>query len=132
MMAHSERVLAEDAEAADSCPIELVTENGHSIIRSWEINDEPAPTSGPYAFVIRTPNGLRETVYVEIALEIPTQIELHTCGRILRSNSFWIFCAERHLAAHLAEHDNCPRDGRLRVETLTLADMNLSIRWERT
>jgi hypothetical protein len=131
MTAQSERVLA-DAETTEFCPIELITERGHSIIRSWEINDEPAPARGPYVFVIRTLDGLKETVFVEIAEEVTTQIELHTRGRILLSNSFWIFCAEGHLASHLAEHNKCPQEGRLRVETLTPADMNLSIRWERT
>ena len=131
MTAQSERILA-DAEATESCPIELITEHGHSIIRSWEINNEPAPARGPYVFVIRTPDGLNESVVVEIAEEVTTQIELHTRSRILLSNTFWIFCAERHLASHLAEHNKCPQEGRLCVERLTPADMNLSIRWERT
>jgi hypothetical protein len=131
MAAQSERVLA-DVELSRTQPIELVTENGYSIIRSCEINDEPPPTQGTYSFVVRSPDGLQRAVIVEITTKLVRAIEIHTGGRILLSNSFWIWCAERHLALHLWEHDECPRDGKLRIEVLAPADLNLSIRWERT
>lgn len=131
-MAAQRETVRPDAEASESRPIELITENGHSIVRLWELNDEPAPTDGSYPFVVRPLDGEPETVVVEIASEAIVEIELHTRGRILRWNSFWIFCAERHLAAHISQHDACPRDGKLRVQALTPTDLNLSIRWERT
>lgn len=131
MAAQSERVRP-DADASESRPIELITESGHSIVRLWELNDEPAPIDGSFTFVVRTLDDAPENVVVEIAREVMVEIEVHTQGRIGSSNSFWICCAERHLADYLSQHEACPRDGSLRVETLTPADFNLSIRWERT
>ena len=131
MAAKSERVLP-DAELSQTQPIELITENGHSIVRSWEINNEPRPTQGPYSFIVRSPAGRQDTVIAEIKTELVREIEIHTRGRVLPSSSYWAWCAERHLATHLWENDECPRDGKLRIETLTPADLNLSIRWERT
>jgi hypothetical protein len=131
MAAQSERVRP-DADASESRPIELITENGYSIVRLWELNDEPTPTGSSFTFAVSAVDGAQESVVVEISKEAIVEIEVHTRSRILSSNSFWIFCAERHLAAHLLEHGDCPPDGRLRVETLTPADFNLSIRWERT
>lgn len=131
MAAQSERVRP-DADASESHPIELVTENGYSIVRLWELNDEPAPTDGSFKFMVSALEGAQETVVVEVAKEAIAQIEVHTVGRILRSSCFWIYCAERHLASHLSQHGESPRDEGLRVETLTPADLNLSIRWERS
>jgi hypothetical protein len=131
MAAQSDQIWP-DADASKSRPVELVTENGHSIVRLWEINDDPVPTHGPFTFVVRACDGPQKTVVVEIARATIVEIEIRTRGRILSSNSFWICCAEKHLAAHLSKYDECPGDGRLRVETLTPADLNLSIRWERT
>ena len=130
MSAQSEIVL--DNAEANIRAIELLTENGFSIFRLWEIETAPHPTGGSYEFLVRTADGIERKLLVEITHEVVSQIEIHTGGRILLSNSFWIWCAERHLATHLSEHDECPRDGKLRVETLTPADLNLSIRWERT
>jgi hypothetical protein len=131
MAAQSERVRPE-TEASESRPIELITENGYSIVRLWELNDGPAPTQGSFTFVVSALEGAQEIVVVEIAKAATVEIEVHTLGRILSSNSFWICCAERHLASHLSQHDECPQNRRLHVETVTPADLNLSIRWERT
>ena len=131
MAAQSERVRP-DADA-ESRPIELITENGYSIVRLWELNNEPVPIGGSFTFVVSTfDDGAHRPVVVEIAEAAIAKIEVHTQGRILASNSFWIFAAERHLAAHLLKYDSYPQDGSLRIETLTPADLNLSIRWERT
>jgi hypothetical protein len=111
-------------------PIEFLTENGFSIFRRWEIEGTSDPDRGEYEFSVRDPDGSERLICVEISHELVTQIELHTHLRIRLSSSFWIYCAERHLAAYLSEHDENPPDGKLRVGTLTPDDWNLSIRWE--
>jgi len=45
-------------------------------------------------------------------------------------STYWICCAERHLAEYLWKNNNYPPDETLRVEQLTLEDLNLGIRWE--
>jgi hypothetical protein len=131
MAAQSERV-ATEANASNNRAIELVTDNGYSIIRSWERHHEDSPRCGPYQFIVQSVDGPAQTIAVEISLAVLAQIELHTCGRLSTSNSFWICCAEKHLTTHLLENGECPRFGKLLVDTLTPSDLNLSIRWERT
>jgi len=131
MAAQSERVVPEPSESKIR-PIELFTENGYSIVRQCEIEGAPIPTEGRYEFLVHDTDGVERELLVEIDREVVIQIEVHTRGRILLSNSFWIYCAERNLATHLVEHDDCPVEGKLCVNQLTPHDLNLSIRWERT
>jgi hypothetical protein len=131
MAAPSERVVP-DADAVRIHPIEFLTENGFSILRPWETDGTSPPDTGRCEFLVRKPDGVERKVLVEIADELVTRIAIHTCGRVLLSNSFWICCAESHLADYVWEHDGFPPDGSLRIARLTPRDMNLSIRWERT
>jgi hypothetical protein len=78
---------------------------------------------------VRKPDGVERKVLVEVAADLLTRIEIHTCGRVLLSNSFWIFSAERHLANYVWEHDDCPADNSLRIEQLTPEDLDQATRW---
>ena len=131
MAAQSDRVVL-DADVAKIRPVEFLTENGFSILRPWEIDGTAPPNDGRCEFLVRNPDGLERKVLVEIAADLVTRIAIHTCGRVLLSNSFWICCAERHLADYVWEHDEFPPDGSLCIARLTPRDLNLSIRWERT
>jgi hypothetical protein len=131
MAAQSERI-ATEANVSNNRAIALVTDNGFSIIRSWEQYHEDCPRFGPYKFIVQSIDGSEQTIAVEISPAVLFQIELHTRGRLSTSNSFWICCAERHLAEFLWQHNGCPRDGKLCVDALTPGDLNLSLRWERT
>ncbi|HKP38146.1 MAG TPA: hypothetical protein VJT71_14910 [Pyrinomonadaceae bacterium] len=131
MCAQSQRVVV-DPDQSKVRPIEFLTENGFSIFRRWEIEGTPAHVEGGYEFLVRDTAGKESVTFVEIADDLFTQIEILTCRRILRTNSFWTSCTERHLASYLAQSNAGPPNGTLRVETLTPDDLNLSIRWERT
>lgn len=111
-------------------PIEFLTENGFAIIRSWEIAGCPVPTDGCCCFVVRDPSDIEAKVTVEIARPLITETAGHTRGRIQPSSSFWICCAERHLAAYIAEHDACPGTNQLRVECLDCEEIMLALHWE--
>ena len=113
-------------------PIELVTENEFSILRLWEIDREPPPTAGNYTFLVRNPLSLERQITVEIADALIVDIELKTTRRIRSGNTYWICCAERHLATYVWENDCSPPDQRLRVECLTPRDINLANRWGTT
>lgn len=133
MAAQSERPEL-DTSPANTRPIELVTENGFSILRSWEIDRVPPPITGKYLFLVGNPDGLERPreITVEIDDDAVARIERHSRNRIIPGSSFWIYCAERHLTTYLWEHDECPPNGRLRVEQLTAEDFDLSIRWKTT
>jgi hypothetical protein len=131
MAAQTESVVP-DSDQSKFQPIEFLTENGYSIFRQWELDHGPTPKTGSFAFSVCSEDGRQRNVIVEIADDLVTRIHLHTRGRILLSNSFWIYCAERNLATYLVDHDECPDEGKLCVNQLTPRDLNLSIRWERT
>jgi hypothetical protein len=117
---------------AEHRPVELITENGFSIMRSWEIEHVAPPVDGGYRFVVRGEEGSERTIIVAVTAEVVTQITLRTCGRIRLSNSFWIYAAERHLANYLEEQNDYPAGDNLLVEDLDSEDCLLALRWETT
>src|SRR5438445_7816887 len=106
---------APDPSPANRRSIELVTENGFCILRSWEIDRLPIPVEARYRFLVRNPHGLERArdIIVEVGDQGVAQGAKHTRNRIAPRNSFWIYCAERHLATYVWEHDDYPPDGRL-------------------
>ena len=118
-----------ESSPAETRPIELVTTNGFSIWRLWEINRAPARSDGNYPFLVRDPQNMERIVAVEIADDAVVQIELQTRLRILLSSSFWLCCAERHLATYVHENDDFPPGDRLRVEQLSAEECMSAIRW---
>ena len=121
-----------DTAAARSRPIELITENGFSIVRPGEGDGLSCAREGTYVFMVSDPEGSELEITVGIDQQVVNEITLRSRGRISSESSYWIVCAERHLAEYLWENDNYPPDGKLRVEQLTLEDLNLGTRWETT
>src|SRR5712664_2280959 len=121
-----------DPSPANRRPIELVTENGFCILRSWEIDRLPPPVEARYRFLVRNPHGLERAreIIVEVNDQVVAQIAKHTRDRIGPRNSFWIYCAERYLATYLWEHDDYAPDGRLTIDQLEPDDFGLAMRWE--
>ena len=113
-------------------PIEFLTENGFAIARHWEIDGSPVPIDGSFSFLVRDPEGAECEVVVEIANELIGGTAFSTRGRIQVSSSFWICCAERHLADYVSDHENLPNGHELRVETLDPEEVILATRWEKS
>jgi hypothetical protein len=131
-MAVKKEQLEVDSAEARVRPIEYLTENGFSIERADENHaPRPAPKRG-YVFIVRNPKGTAREIRVRIHLDAVNEITLRGSGRIANDSSYWICCAERHLADYLWEHDDYPPTGNLTVELLTIEDLNLAIRWGRT
>lgn len=121
-----------ESSPARNRPIELITENGFSILRSWEIDEVAPPTDGRFRFVVRSAEGSERTITVTVTEEIVARIVIRTCGRIRLHNSFWIYAAERHLADHLGEQNTYPPEDQLLVADLDSEDCLLALRWETT
>lgn len=131
-MAVKKEELEVDSAAARCRPIELITENGFSIVRADEIGRAiPWPVYG-YVFVVRDPHAYELEIMVGIDHAAVNEIMLRSRGLISSQSSYWVACAERHLADYLWEHDDYPPDATLRVEMLTPRDLNLVHRWETT
>ena len=117
--------------AAECCrPIELIIENGFSIVRASELDGARPSIAGKYEFVVRDAQGNELEITVEIDGRVVIEVTLRSRGRISSQSSYWICCAERHLADYVWENDCCPSDERLRVGRLTAKDINLAIRWK--
>ena len=120
-------------DAADfGRPIEFLTANGFAIVRRWEANCSPAPTNTSFCFLVRGEEDTEYQVIVEIAKQIINETEFNTRGHIQVSSSVWIYCAERHLADYLEEHDHVPDNNKLTLEILNCEAVMLAIRWERS
>ena len=111
-------------------PIEFVTENGFTIVRPWETNGSQAPAGGRFQFLVRDPHNAECVVTVDVASELFAETAFDTRGHIEFSSSYWICCAERHLADYVWEHDAFPDNDRLLVETLDPEEVILATRWE--
>ncbi|HEY5838786.1 MAG TPA: hypothetical protein VIT19_07105, partial [Pyrinomonadaceae bacterium] len=74
---------------------------------------------------------LEYQVTVTIANQLLKETEFTTRGRIQLSSSFWIYCAERHLADYLEEHEHFPNNNKLTLEILNCEAVMLAFRWER-
>lgn len=112
-------------------PIEFLIENGFAIARRWEADGSSAPTNASFCFLVRDEDDSKYQVTVTIANQLLTETEFTTRGRIQRSSSFWIYCAERHLANYLEEHEHVPDNNNLTLEFLNCHAVMLAFRWER-
>jgi len=131
-MAAQEENAEQNSDAARSRPIELITENGFSIVRPGEGDGPRRAPEDRFVFMVSDPKGSELEIIVGIDQKVVNEVVLKSRGRISSDSSYWIVCAERHLAEYLAENDSYPPDGKLEVEHLTLKDLNLAIRWGTT
>ncbi|MFY9621646.1 MAG: hypothetical protein WAQ99_17670 [Pyrinomonadaceae bacterium] len=113
-------------------PIEFLTENGFAIVRRWEADGSPAPADGRLCFLVRDPDGAECVINTEIGNQLIADTAFRTRGHIQSSSSFWICCAERHLADYVTRHDGCPDGNQLAVECLDCEEVMLALRWERS
>jgi hypothetical protein len=75
---------------------------------------------------------IEREVTVQISREAVTEASLRTRGRIQLSSSFWISCAERHVANYVSEHADFPEDDELIVEKLDREDILSALRWNKS
>ena len=131
-MAVKKENLEVDAAAERCRPIELITENGFSIVRASELDGARPSIAGKYDFVVLDEQGNELEITVEIDGRVVIEVTLRSRRRISSQSSYWICCAERHLAEYLWENDCSLPDQRLRIEWLTARDINLANRWKMT
>ena len=111
-------------------PIELQTENGFSIIRRCDIDKSISASGTEHRFIVRDPDGYELEIAVDIADEAVAEIVRRSRGRLSFENSYWINCAERHLATYLWKHGDYPQNAKLTVDYLTPDDLDLARRRE--
>jgi hypothetical protein len=130
-MAVKKENLEVDSAAARGRPIELITENGFSIVRTGESEGTRRAPQYTFVFIVRDQQGSESEITVEIDQHAAIEITHRSWGRVSKESSYWICCAERHLADYLWEEDSYPPEAKLTVAQLTLEDLNLANRWGR-
>ena len=128
-MAVGGRQVTPDCLANKPSPIQYVSENGFSIIRLCDIDESITAGGTKHFFVVRDPHGYELAITVDVSDSAVAEIISRSGGRLSLNSSYWICCAERHLADYLWENDGYPPEAKLEVEVLTLNDLNLARRW---
>ena len=110
-------------------PIELQTENGFAVVRGCDIDGTSA--AGPkHRFIVRDPDGFELEITVELSQKTVAELTWRSRNRLRLESSFWVACAERHLADYLWENDDYPPDARLIIEEPNIDDLELAMCWE--
>jgi hypothetical protein len=130
-MAVKREQLVNDSEAARRRPIELITENGFSIVRARDLYGDGATGAREESFLVRDPHGYELDIVVEIDGSSVFEVFKRSAGRISADSSYWICYAERHLADYLLEQDDYPPNATPRVDRLTPDDLDCALRWQR-
>jgi hypothetical protein len=112
-------------------PIEFLTENGFSISRLCEINNFIPSAGLVQRFLVRDPDGFELEITVEIDESVARALVRRSRGRVSTDSSYWVCCAERHLANYLWENDDFPPDASLSVDQPILDDIDFAQRWGR-
>jgi len=124
-------LFARDVAPAAQTPTEVQTENGFAIVRLCDLDPAFSMEGPEHYFVVRGPHGDELDIAVDIAPPAVAEVIHRSRGRISLASSYWINCAERHLAEYLWEHEACPPHRRLTINDLTIADIDLAQRWDR-
>ena len=110
-------------------PIEYLTENDFRIIRRCDVDDSFPKDGLEHCFIVRDPDGYELDVTVNFDTRAAAEVIERSRRRITFESSFWVTAAERHLAEYLWEHNDWPPDGNLRIDQLTLDDIDMAGRW---
>jgi hypothetical protein len=113
-------------------PIQFLTENGFTIVRSWEVDGSRPPSGRRYTFLVRDAFSNQREIAVEVSELLILETTVRTRGRVQISSLFWICCAERYLADYLWAHDTFPANDKLVVNNLNPDEVMLAIRWGQT
>jgi hypothetical protein len=118
-----------DRVAEHSRPIEFQTDNGFSLIRFSDINESISTKGLAHQFLVRDPDGFELEVTVEVTATLADALARRSRGHLGADSSYWICCAERHLADYLWKNGDYPPDGTITVHEPLLEDLNLARRW---
>ena len=113
-------------------PIEYQTENGFAIVRLCDIDESQSMSGTKHCFVVRDPNSYELEITVEISLAAASEACLQNPEHLSPQSSFWINCAERHLADYLWKVEDYPPGAKLIVDRLTIDDFDVARRWKTT
>lgn len=113
--------------------VEVVTENGFCIVRVCELWVSNRDSASACHFVVGLAfGGVRsiEVEFTEAAIALVQQ--QRQMNPLSLTSSFWLHCAERHLATYVWENNECPPGGRLIVHSLSVEDLLVAAQWQQS
>lgn len=110
-------------------PIQLQTENGFSIVRRCDLDGRDSAKRTEHCFVVRDPYHYELDITVEFSQAAIAEVINRSFGRLTLDSSFWVNCAEHHLADYLWENDEYPPNEKITIDRLTPDDIELAQRW---
>jgi len=118
-----------DGVAQYERPIEYQTENGFAIVRLSDVRKSIPAIGLVHQFLVRHPSGIEHEVTVTITETLADALARRGRGHLSADSSYWICCAERHLAQYLWDHEDYPPGAKLTIHEPVLADLNLARIW---
>jgi len=112
-----------------SSHIEVVTENGFCIVRARELRMPRVDSASECHFIVATSFGGVRSVSVKFSeAAIAMAKDQRAATPLSPTDSFWLDCAERQLAAYVYANNGCPPNNLLMVESLSRQDLLLASR----
>jgi len=115
-----------------SVHIEVITDNGFCITRACELKVSGSDSASECHFIVGISSaGIRSVIvkFTEAAIAMAQQ-QRQSLAPLSLTNSFWLHCAERHLAKYVWENNECPPDGLLTIDSLTPRDLLSASHWD--
>lgn len=115
-----------------SAHIEIVTENGFCITRACELKVSGSDSASECHFIVGIASaGIRSVrvKFTEAAIAMVQEQRQRSIPLSL-ANSFWLHCAERHLAKYVWENNECPPDGVLTIDSLSPRELLSASHWD--
>ncbi|PYS48805.1 MAG: hypothetical protein DMF68_12065 [Acidobacteria bacterium] len=109
--------------------VEVVTENGFSIVRLSDLEKRLPCVPYEYHFMVRSPDGIERNITVRFSNEAISLVQLRRRPPLTCVSSYWISCAERSLATYLLEKNHFPPDEKFILEELCLDELEIARRW---
>lgn len=132
-MAVNKERLGSAKSFAPNSHVEVVTENGFCIVRVCELRLSSRDSASACHFIVGMAFGGVRSIKVEFAESAIALVQKQRQSNPLSlTSSFWLHCAERHLAAYVWENDGGPPDGRLIVNSLSGEDLRMAAQWQQS
>ena len=110
-------------------PIEVLTENGYTIVRKSDLEPTLTDSARDCRFLVRRSHEHEREVKVEFNENTIALVNELRPTPLRAASTFWVCCAEQHLATYLWQMDEEPPDGSLVIDSLPPEDLKLACTW---
>jgi hypothetical protein len=129
-MAVEKEHLATGNTASQRSHIEVVTENGFCIARACDLEISGSDSASKCHFIVGLSFGGVRSVRLKFSDAAIAMAQGQRQTLLSLTSSFWLYCAERHLATYIWENNGCPSAGHLTIDSLSTEDLLMASRWE--